>query len=433
MLPSTFGKAIEIDYEPQGYQSAIHESKARYKVVVIGRRGGKTLMAINELIRAAVEDPGPYWFISPTYRQSKQIAWQRLQHLLRPDDDWQFNKFDLSVSHPSIDTRIELKGAENEDSLRGVGIKGLVMDECAIMKKNLWPEILRPMLADSGGWAMFIGTPKGRNWFYDLFSHSGDVWECWRYPTSVNKYIPPEEIENMRRDMPERLFRQEIMAEFLEDESGVFRKIRQCIAGELEGEAKYGARYVMGVDLAKEHDFTVICVMNVFTRHLAHFERFNNIDWTEQKERIQRAANLFNNALCVVDATGVGDPIVEDLMNGGVSVLPFKFNQESKRELVERLTVAIEQRLLTFPNIPTLIEELERFSYEITDRGQIFYGAPEGFFDDCVIGLGLALWGMRTELYPTARFNEQTGLMEFPPKIERRAKMDVVWTHRQRR
>jgi hypothetical protein len=392
-----------IPYCPQDFQRAIHESKKRFKVVKIGRRGGKTELLINEQIRQAVNNPGLHWICAPSYKQVKSISWTRLKALLKVDRDWKCNEQELSAHHPVIGTTLELKGTDNEDSLRGVGLKSVGLDEAASIKENVWPEIIRPMLADSRGPALFIGTPKGKNWFHDIYFKDDPDWQSWGYPTSVNKYIHPDEIAQAKKDMSERLFRQEFLAEFLDDETGVFKKIRQCVTGEFQGPI-LGRFYVLGIDLAKTQDFTVLTVIDSVTRHVVAFERFQDVSWTEQKLRIQALAHKYNNALCVIDATGVGDPIVEDLQHCGLSLYydgdkpGFKFTNESKNRLIDNLAIAIESRLVTFPNIEVLVDELQRYEYQITTGGKIQYGAPDGRHDDAVTSLALSVWGIRNQM-----------------------------------
>lgn len=412
-----------MNYAPQDYQVEIHKHPARFRVVDIGRRGGKTELAENDIIQQAIQCPSiqyPYWLVAPTFRQVKAINWTRLKALLKNDTEWKFNEQELYAEHPRFQTRIELKGSDNEESLRGVGLSGVVMDECATIKGNVWPEIIRPMLADRQGWALFISTPKGRNWFYDLFIKGlqGEKnWKSWKYPTTINKYIHVEEIEQARKDMSERLFRQEFLAEFLDDETGVFKRVRSCIVGELLAPL-VGRFYVIGIDLAKTEDFTVLTVIDSKTREVVAHERFQNIDWREQKIRIQILAQRYNNAMCVVDSSGVGDPIVEDLVNAGISLYynegkpGFKFTNESKCKLIDQLAIAIEQRQITFPPIEPLIDELMNYEYSITDNGRITYSAPSGKHDDCVISLALAVWGIRSYLYTAQVSSKQ--LEEFP-------------------
>jgi hypothetical protein len=396
---------VIIPYEPQNYQQDIEDSAARFKVAVLGRRAGKTEMAINIITDQAMNKPGRYWYIAPSYRQCKSIVWTRLKQLLANDPYWLFNEAELSATHKLRKTLIELKGADNEDSLRGVGLNGLVMDEAATIRSNVWPEILRPMLADKQGWALFISTPKGRNWLYDLYTKNDSEWKSWHFPTSVNQYIKPGEIAQARKDMSERLFKQEFLAEFLDDDTSVFKGVRSCTVGNLSGPVA-GRYYVMGVDLAKTMDYTVLTVIDSITRQVVAFDRFQDIKWTDQKLRIQELAAKYNNAMCVIDASGVGDPVVEDLTNSNISLWyddsgrpGFKFTNESKTQLIEQLQIAIEQRQVTFPNIEVLVDELKSYEYTITDSGNIKYGAPQGKHDDAVISLGLAVWGIRHQLH----------------------------------
>lgn len=411
---------VPIDYLPQSYQTDIEDDPARFKVVVIGRRGGKTETAIQLTVDKALKKPGLYWFIAPTYRQVKSIIWVRFKQVLRHDNYWKFNEQELSALHTMSGTRVELRGADNPDMLKGVGLDGIVLDEAALMKQNAWTEVIRPMLADKLGWALFITTPKGRNWVYDLYIkglQGIENWKSWSFPTKINKYISEDEIEQAKKDMSDRLFRQEFLAEFLDDETGVFKRVRSCIVGDLQ-EPIVGRYYVIGVDLAKTEDFTVLTVIDSKTREVVAFERFQNIDWREQKIRIQILAGRYNNAMCVIDSTGVGDPIVEDLVNAGISLYynegkpGFKFTNESKNRLIDQLAIAIEQRQITFPKLDVLIDELMNYEYAITDAGRITYGAPSGKHDDAVISLALAVWGIRSYLYTAQVSSKQ--LEEFP-------------------
>ena len=420
-------KIITIDYCPQEYQAEIHNDTHRFKVLDIGRRGGKTEFVLNELIKEAVKDPGLYWYIGPSYRQAKSIAWVRLKLLLKPArEHWKFNEQELYAENLDTGARIELKGADNEESLLGVGLKGVVFDESAMVKANVWPRIVRPMLADSQGWAIFISTPKGKNWFHDVYMkglNPDEVqWKSWHYPTAVNKYIAPEEIEEMKKEMPERLFRQEVMAEFLDDSSGVFRGLRSCITGDLKPAVK-GRFYVAGIDLAKTEDFTVITVVDSITREVVCQERFNDITWRQQKLRIQKVAKDYNNALCIIDSTGIGDPIVEDLQNSGLSIHyengkpGYRFDNTSKNRLIDQLAIAIEQRLITIPpELEVCINELEIFEYVLSERGIIKYSAPEGKHDDCVISLALAVWGIRSQLHEAQIVQEDETLLSAQDK-----------------
>ncbi len=405
-------KTITIPFYPQEYQREILTDPSRFKVIVRGRRGGKTEEEIQGVVMDAVCHPGRHWLVGPNYRQIKSIAWTRLKAVLDVDKDWVFNEQELYAHNPNIvdekgtPTRIELKGADKEDSLVGVALKSLRVDEAALVKAHVWSQVLRPMLADYQAPAFFYSTPRGKNWFYDLYMRgvNGDVgWRSWRQPTAINSYIKPEEIEESKKDMTEMMFSQEIMAEFLSEETGVFKKIRQCIVGTYKPPV-LGRFYVMGVDLAKTVDFTVLTVIDSVTREIVYWERFQDLAWSIQKVKIQEVAQRYNNSLCVVDSSGVGDPISEDLGRAGLSlwykgdVPGFKFTNDSKSQLINNLSIAIEQRRITFPYEPILIDELNAFEYSITDGGRIKYGAPDGKHDDCVISLALACWALKSQL-----------------------------------
>lgn len=405
-------KQITINYAPQDYQLDIHNDPTRFKVIVRGRRGGKTEEEIQGIVMDAVTNPGRHWLVGPNYRQIKNIAWTRLKAVLAVDKDWVFNEQELYAHNPNIlddkgtPTRIELKGADKPDSLVGVALKTLRVDEAALVKKSVWGQVLRPMLADYQAPAYFYSTPRGKNWFYDLYMRGvkgEEHWKSWRQPTSINKYIEQSEINEAKKDSTELMFSQEWMAEFLSDETGVFKKIKQCVVGEYK-EPVLGRFYVMGVDLARTIDFTVLTVIDAVTREIVRMERFQDLAWSIQKLRIQELASKYNNALCVIDSTGIGDPLIEDLERAGLSLWyredkpGFKFTNETKTQLIKNLAINIEQRRITFPREQMLIDELEAFEYQITDSGKLTYGAPDGKHDDMVISLALACWALKSQM-----------------------------------
>ena len=395
-------KRVRLAYQPQDYQLEIHKSKHRYRVMIAGRRCGKTELALNELITKSGRKPGLYWYVTSSYKSAKSIAWRRLKRLLIDDPAWKYNEIELAAKNEELDVVIELKGADNPFSLLGVGLAGLVMDECAILKEDVWTEVLRPMLMDQSGWVLVISTPKGKNWLYDLYMKGAtgveEEWKSWKHPTSINKYIKSQELEDIKKDMSERLYRQEILAEFLEKDIGVFKGIQKCSIGE-EKAPEDGRFYVLGADLAKHEDFTVLTVMDAQRREVVCIERFKDISWKEIKDKIQYLANKYNDAMVLLDSTGVGDPILDDLQMSNISVDGYKFTNDSKYKLIQQLIVAIEQRLITFPNDDILIKELEDFTYEISANNNIIYNAPDGRHDDCVISLALAVWACRSFIH----------------------------------
>lgn len=215
-------------YTPHPKQLEAHEDNHRFKILCWGRRTGKSTFAINEVLIKALQDPGRYWIIAPTYRQAKNVYWMDIvfhevpEAVIKRKNE---NELYIVLINGSI---IELKGADTPDSLRGAGVKGMVLDEYAFQKPDVWDYILRPMLADSKGWAIFISTPNGMNHFYDWYYNTNDIRGEEDYFTSHatsydNPHLPSEEIDNIKRNTDENEFAQEYMAEFRKMRDLVYR------------------------------------------------------------------------------------------------------------------------------------------------------------------------------------------------------------------
>lgn len=199
-------------------QREIAHSHKRFRVAICGRRWGKTHLSIREIARAARYPNKKVFYVAPTYRMAKQIVWEKLKYRLM-DLNWvdKVNESDLCITLIN-NSKIYLRGADNYDSLRGVGLDFLVMDEFAMVDPKAWTEVLRPTLADTGGSALFISTPMGQsNWAYDLYCRSEqdpDNWASWQFNSLSGGRIPLSEIEQARNDLDERTFRQEFEASF---------------------------------------------------------------------------------------------------------------------------------------------------------------------------------------------------------------------------
>jgi len=198
-------------------QHTITKDHTRFRVVVAGRRFGKTHLSIRELAKHARWPNQKVWYIAPTYRQAKNIAWSTLKNKLI-DLQWceKINESELTIYLKNSST-ISLKGADNYDSLRGVGLDFVVLDEFADIDPSAWYETLRPTLSDRGGSALFIGTPKGvGNWSYEIFHNALEStdWSSYQFTTLDGGRVPQEEIDSARSDLDERTFCQEYLATF---------------------------------------------------------------------------------------------------------------------------------------------------------------------------------------------------------------------------
>ncbi len=199
-------------------QGEVFNSKKRFRVLVAGRRFGKSYLSCVELLRAAIEQPGEtFFYCAPTYRMAKDIAWKTLKRLVPQVWVKSKNESDLKLELIN-DSSIELKGTENAMALRGRSLAGVVLDEAAFMSSEVWFEVIRPALADKQGWALFISTPDGTaSWFYDLWCYCEEGWEDWQrwsFTTIEGGNVPKDEVEAARTQLDDRTFRQEFEASF---------------------------------------------------------------------------------------------------------------------------------------------------------------------------------------------------------------------------
>ena len=201
-------------------QQKIIADNSRFKVVTAGRRWGKTHLALYDALlnHCWKRNRQRVWFVSPTYRQSKNIAWTILKEIVftYPQIIRKINESELSIEFIN-GSLMELKGADKEDSLRGVGLNHVILDEFAFMKKEAWTEVIRPALSDKKGTATFIGTPDGFNYFYDLYQqglNQENGFKSWHFKSTDSPYIENEEIEKARIELDEKTFRQEYEATF---------------------------------------------------------------------------------------------------------------------------------------------------------------------------------------------------------------------------
>jgi len=409
-----------INYSPHPAQIEIHHARdKRFRCVCTGRRFGKTLCLAAELAdRGAHYGGGEYGWVAPTYNVAERGV--EAFKTICGDVATVIGRAPCRVEIPGVNggplSRIWFLSADNPDNIRGFGFRGLVIDEAAAIPVDVWHYVLRPTIAQTLGWAVFVSTPKGRNWFYDLFTRGLDPSESdyasFRFPSNASPYFPAKEWEEAKRTLPADVFRQEYEAEFLEDSAGVFRNIDACLeVRSQESEvSEYHRSVVIGCDVAKHTDWTVLIAMDAETGRCFAMERFNHLDWPIQKERILGFVRKYRGRL-ILDASGVGDPIYDDLKRVYGDIEAFKFTSNSKTELVQRLIVAVEQRRVSWPgtqpcvaptagrpgamqgacqNWDVLTSEMKRYEYQISPSGGITYSAPSGYHDDCVMALALA-------------------------------------------
>jgi hypothetical protein len=336
---------------------------------------------------------GRCWWVAPDYKRAVP-GWRLAWRMARQLPGVERYKADHLIEFPG-GGELWIKSADDPDGLRGEGLDQVVCDEFAFTKEETWDEALRPALSDRKGKALFISTPNGRNHFHRLFARGHDPefpdWRSWQYPTSANPHIDPDEIEAARRELPERVFAQEYLAEFIDDAGLVFRGFRDCVYGELGRFAPHdGSKYAMGVDLAQVNDFTVLTVIDKSSKQVVDLVRFNALDWATQRAKIKALADKWSCGDVLIEGNSIGVPNIEELRREGVRCEAFKTTNESKADLVRDLIHAFETQEIGIPDYAPLLNELEIFEVQRLPSGRFRYAAGGAGHDDIVMSLGLA-------------------------------------------
>jgi len=319
----------ELNVELHQAQLEIFNSPARFKVVSAGRRFGKSrLAAWILLIKALQSDSKDVFYIGPTFQQAKDIMWDMLKEV----GDGLIADVYVNTARITLTNgrKIHLKGSDRPDSLRGVGLAYVVMDEYASMRPEVWEQIIRPTLADVKGGALFIGTPAGKNHFYDLYmdAEKDDTgeWESFSFNSTDNPYIPNEEIEAARRSMSSMAFRQEFEASFETFTGGIFKE-----EWLLTGPEPEQGNYVIAVDPAG-------------------FE-------ASEKERGLKSSKLDETAIAVVKIDR-DKWWVKDILHGRWSIRETATKILKTASINEATTVGIETGSLKNAIMPYLEDEM---------------------------------------------------------------------------
>lgn len=400
-------------------QMKIWNDPSRFKVIAAGRRFGKTRLGVAQCITRALQGKRCWW-VSPTYRTYGEVAWRSLKAYSQTIPGVKISEVHTSIDFPCGGS-VVLRSASEPDTLRGEGLDYIFMDEASLVKEQAWVECLRPALVDKHGDAAFGFTPKGKNWIYRLFKKHSDEsptkspnWHSFHYTSYDNPFLDPEELEEAKTQMPERLFKQEHMAEFLDDAGGVLRKVVEAATAVEQREPIFGHIYSIGMDLAKYNDFTVIIVLDETTGSEAFIDRFNQIDYTIQLGRLKAIHDRFKPKMITIEQNSIGDPFIEQVEKEGMKVQPFKTTGDSKKNIIDALALAFERSQLRIIADPIHIDELQAYEATRTKEGTLKYGAPDGMHDDSVMALAIAWSGARA---PVGSCIIASDMVQLPTKV----------------
>lgn len=383
-------------------------------VICAGRGWGKSAICgyivveflLNRLfeIKEGKYDHCKIWIVAGSYELTSKVFEYVIKFLLAYDR--QFSKYisggqggrpyQLKISES---VWIQCKSSSEPMSLLGERVDLEICDEAPLIPEKVYHQNIKPSVSSIGGRIYYIGTPRGKNWFKDKFYILKEKNAAFNFASTEGKHYTKENIEELRKNTPELLYRQEYLAEFVDEAGTVFRRMEDIIE-DCASDAIDGHHYIMGVDLAETEDWTVISVFDTDTKRQVHFDRFQHRDYPLQKKQIIAKAARYNNARVIMDTTGVGRPIYEDLMNEGVFIDDFTFTGKSKEELIGKAIVAIEEKYVRLLPVQIQIDEFKAFEYKYRNEKtglplkNIQYGAPQGFHDDCVCSVALAVWGL---------------------------------------
>lgn len=385
-------------------QAQVDAELQRFNVVCCGRRWGKTRYGIRKIAEPAIAGAPVAWF-SPTHKMLAE-TWRELVERLGP----------ITARRNAAEHRIELItgglvdlwSLEAFESVRGRKYRRIIVDEAAMVPHlaQAWQAAIRPTLTDYRGDALLLSTPKGRNFFWECYQRGLDPlrpdWACWHMPTASNPFIDPGEIAAARAELPERIFAQEYLAQFLDDLGGVFRKVREAVRVLAGRPVERDHQYVIGADWGRSGDYTVFAVLDATAMDLVALDRSNRVEYEHQRGRLAALVERYDPIAVIAEENSIGQPIIERLRRERIPVQPFTTTNASKAAIVDALALAFERGALGLLDDPVLLAELQAFEASRTPSGLMRYSAPAGEHDDTVIALALALFGAQRPRMTTA-------------------------------
>lgn len=373
-------------------QEEIKAAAKRYNILDIGRRAGKTYLGVHLALEAASKGQLVGWF-SPTYKYLLDV-WRDLE---RPSKGIasRINATERRIEFPNGGI-VEAWTLENSDAGRGRRYHLAIVDEAAMVGNLMaaWNESIRPTLSDWKGSAWFLSTPKGLNFFHDLYLRGQDSenypdWTSWMLPSAVNPFLPAGEIEEARKSLPEMTFRQEYLAEFISSDGAVFRNVDAVLTAPETTPADHKGHFlVAGVDWGRTHDFTAISIFCCHCGYEVALDRFNQIGWEFQRGRLLALCETWGVRELCVETNSIGSPNLEALrkrLPDNMYAVGFETTSKTKGPMVQALALAIEQEKLKLIHDPISRHELVSYEAEVLPSGYTRYGAPVGGWDDTVI------------------------------------------------
>jgi hypothetical protein len=352
-------------------------------VLNIGRQFGKTMLAMNQIYYWLFNDKGcKCAWVSPIYKQSKKVFDEMVQ-AFAGTGVISSNASELTIKVGK--STLQFFSSERYDNIRGFTFDYLVCDEFAFMDEQAWTEVLRATVLIKGKKVLLISTPKGRNHFYLIhqLEHQNNMYKSFTM-TSYDGLAIASEIDDARLTLPDHVFRQEYLAEFVDGGAGVFKDLN------INNNQQVSKNCFAGLDVGRADDYTVLSIFNDNGKQ-CYINRWRQMDWSSIIKEVVEVLNRFKPEL-MIEVNGIGDPIFEQIKNQYTGyVHPFQTTTKSKQDIIEQMIVGNSNKDISFLDEKWLINELNVFTYEYNPKTRnVRYSAPNGFHDDGVMGTAIA-------------------------------------------
>ena len=393
-----------IGFSPHNKQkeiiNGVLHDKAKHHIVSVGRQFGKSLMGINLLLYWAInKKPCKILWVSPVYSQTNKVQ-KEIDNAIRHTDIISSCNYSESYIKLRTGSEIYFRSAERYDNIRGFTFDYAILDESAFMRSETWFEAVRPTLAVRGKKVLFLSTPKGRNWFYDIFelgrSSDNENYKSYQGTSMDTPFISEEEIDDAKKTLPPSIYKQEYMAEFIDDGGEVFSDINRNTFDKYP--VPSGTMYC-GIDIGRINDFTVATIMDS-SGNVIDVYRNNKLQWAELVDDLLAFIRKYN-AVTLIEVNSTGDVVFEQLNAKYNNIEPFVTTNKTKQEVIEGLVLDFNNQAIKIPSkqlFEPLVNELGYFTFEYNPKTRsIKYGHPSGLHDDTVISLALANYCRKTQ------------------------------------
>ena len=393
-------KGIKLTDSQWDVVTKMNQSDSFFNILCCSRQWGKSMLMSQLILRDAINNKGSkLLYAAPIYAQARKMYNDIFNGIAASGIVKEKNKSELFITliNGSI---IKFVGCENYDSLRGLSINYMYIDEFVFVKYGAWSNALRPMLQVAGRKCYIASTPRQQGSEFHTLFNKGMAQEDRYFAIHKNYLDNPlaniAEVEDARKNLPDLIFKAEYLGEFIPNGAEVFAGLDRASIITAFRMPKPGEKVFAGLDLAKQHDYSVLTIVNDKGEVLFIY-RDQKKDWNDMVHNINTYLKQYGVKKCLVESNSIGDTVIDMLIKGGAKniIEPFATTPGSKPELIERLIVAFEQGTIRIPIkdvFPALYTELSSFTYTYNPKTrQVKYGAPNGSYDDCVMSLAFAI------------------------------------------